>query len=1140
MKRYFSLSDTRSGGLFWRYGVWFVACLLSFCLPSFSAFAQDWSGSILVKLKSAQEIQAQKGGAGGRFKPTATVSARQSAQELAAAFSLGEPDYYLYPPSASSSPGVAVMAKGDEERDRYLRVTPPSADTLDGLVASLSRDPRVAYAEKEPIVRAIGTANDPFFGEQYAHSVTQASLAWDVHTGGPGVTVAIVDTGVDLDHPDLRYSLVAGTSFVDESPDDENGHGTHCAGIAAASGNNGEGIAGASWAARIMPIQVLDGSGSGTLGDVAAGIRYAADQGVSVISLSLGSSEQTQTMQDAVDYARSKDTVVVAAAGNSGTDERFYPGGCDGVVAVGATNHRDSLTEWSNFGDWVTLFAPGDSILSTYLDGGYEILSGTSMATPYVAGAAALLRSYKPELNEEAVKGALRQSTDDIGDQNPTDRAKVQQGRINLARLLGVLPRQTAVLNYIGRSEIVGNQDGQATSGEQIAIRVSVRNLASIEKTFRLVGSSESSAIELVNVEGTIGPVAPGTTMEVSIKSSVVVRMLDRGNPYGEAPSVRLRLLEGDAELQRLDTKIPFGFRQIAGFPVVVPGGEAAGPVTVDDINGDGNREALFPLIDMGWNGFWIVDRQGAPIPGLQIRLPNTSYESVTGRNVAVGNVVDDSRKEIVVGSDRLGSTEPTAIHVFSSNGELLPGFPRALSDSVYIPEVDESRAYGITTPTLVDIDGNGLLDIVLGEGLVSSWFSSWAPSRMFAIGGDGADLLGFPFEVEEQISPRSPVIVDDLNGDGGLEFSTVVDSSAINVWDKYGSSILSRRLWSLGGSDSIPLGLASFPLLGQQRGLSSLGTVGAGMATMPGSEVPGFRSTRGLPQLPDSWNPEGESQVPLWGDFDSDGAMEGVYVMPSKIDGQDTLLVNAVDLKGLVKPGFPIQLSNLPTTRIVGQIVSEDLDGDKSPELVIPMAHGVEIRSPFGRKTFSATILFSPTSALTVSSLTPTIGDLNGDGVAEVLFSSQSETGDLLMNAYELPGTGLGNEPFWPMYQRDPKRTGRLTNPNLTPLAPTPVPAQGRVTLRLYQAKVVVNGRAALKVNARVGGATPVNGDRSSHLNVRIACRFKSMKSERAVPVRISGSTEVRMRGLSPKMKCQAKSRYLGKPIVSNVRSLR
>ena len=155
------------------------------------------------------------------------------------------------------------------------------------------------------------------------------------------------------------------------------------------------------------------------------------------------------------------------------------------------------------------------------------------MATPYVAGVAALLRSYQPELNKEAVKGALRQSTDDIGDQNPTDRAKVEQGRINLARLLGVLPRRTAILKFVGRSEIVGNQDGQVTAGEQIAKRVSVRNLASIEKTFRRVGSTESSAIELVIAEGSIGPVAPGATVEGDVKSSVVVRMLDDASPFG-------------------------------------------------------------------------------------------------------------------------------------------------------------------------------------------------------------------------------------------------------------------------------------------------------------------------------------------------------------------------------------------------------------------------------------------------------------------------------------------------------------------------------------------------------------------------------------------------------------------------------
>lgn len=249
---------------------------------------------------------------------------------------------------------------------------------------------------------------DPLRTEQWALDALHLPAAQDASTGC-GVTIAIVDSGVDLDHPDLRAHLVDGIDLVDgdDRPDDPNGHGTHVAGIAAATAGNGTGIVGAAPCASIMPVRVLDADGAGNDDVIATGIRFAADHGADVINLSLGESglagrlRKGGALNDAMRYANSAGAVVVAASGNEGTPRvRNYRPAVP-VIVVGAIGPDGTPAEFSNFGDPRTLVAPGAEILSTtpltpttiFPDGteGYETLDGTSMAAPYVSGVAALL-----------------------------------------------------------------------------------------------------------------------------------------------------------------------------------------------------------------------------------------------------------------------------------------------------------------------------------------------------------------------------------------------------------------------------------------------------------------------------------------------------------------------------------------------------------------------------------------------------------------------------------------------------------------------------------------------------------------------------------------------------------------------------
>jgi len=229
-------------------------------------------------------------------------------------------------------------------------------------------------------------------------NITAFSLpdAWNL-TQGEGVTIAVLDTGCDLDHPDLAENLLPGKNFVNEAklPDDDNQHGTHVTGIIVAS-NNDIGMVGVAPKAKVLPVKVLDRHGNGSLLNVAKGIRWAVDNGADILAMSLGSPRPTQEVKKALQYAASKNVVTFCAAGNAGlTQNVFYPALYPETIAIGAITEELKRATFSNTGKDLDFMAPGDKIFSTVPDNWYAILSGTSMACPFAVGVAALVLSYK-------------------------------------------------------------------------------------------------------------------------------------------------------------------------------------------------------------------------------------------------------------------------------------------------------------------------------------------------------------------------------------------------------------------------------------------------------------------------------------------------------------------------------------------------------------------------------------------------------------------------------------------------------------------------------------------------------------------------------------------------------------------------
>ncbi len=232
---------------------------------------------------------------------------------------------------------------------------------------------------------------------------------------GTGVRLAIVDTGIDLDHPDLQANIKGGVNAINprKSADDDNGHGTHVAGIAGAL-DNAIGVVGVAPQVSLYAVKVLSRSGSGFLSDVIEGLQWCVGQGIQVVNMSLGTSSDVQSFHDAVAAVHAAGIVQVAAAGNSGIGSADYPAAYPEVFSVSATDSYDNLASWSSWGK-VDLAAPGVNILSTYKGGGYATMSGTSMATPHVAGVAALRLAVYPDETPDQVLAALQAAALDLG-----------------------------------------------------------------------------------------------------------------------------------------------------------------------------------------------------------------------------------------------------------------------------------------------------------------------------------------------------------------------------------------------------------------------------------------------------------------------------------------------------------------------------------------------------------------------------------------------------------------------------------------------------------------------------------------------------------------------------------------------------
>ncbi len=357
------------------------------------------------------------------------------------------------------------------------------------LQEQLAEVKEIASSQPNFIYQTFLTPNDPQYSSLWGMQNINAPQAWDTSTGSNSIVVAVIDTGMDISHPDLTgisvnpYSAITGSSNVSDGV----GHGTHVSGTVGAIGNNSVGVVGVNWNVRIMPVQVCSPGGC-ALTAIVNGIYRAANNGARVINMSLGTRapgvdtcSSAQDTYKAIAYAISKGVTVVVAAGNDSRDASLSsPASCPGVITVGASTQSDGSSSFTNFGSVVDIAAPGVGILSTF-PGGYKSENGTSMASPHVAGAAALLLSVNPNLSPAQVESCLVNRAD------PISSARQIGPRLNIAKALencagtpgtqpptatttlaiGTTPTPASTRFYISGSVFQDNNgDGKFNSGD--------------------------------------------------------------------------------------------------------------------------------------------------------------------------------------------------------------------------------------------------------------------------------------------------------------------------------------------------------------------------------------------------------------------------------------------------------------------------------------------------------------------------------------------------------------------------------------------------------------------------------------------------------------------------------------------------
>lgn len=723
---------------------------------------------------------------------------------------------------------------------------------IERLVEELKQDPDVASVSPNYFRQAFITPNDPLYSQQWHLNQSNnfdinAPEAWDIQTGSATIVTAVIDTGVYINHPDLRDSLYVNpgedgldgsglnkrtngidddqNGYVDDwqgwdtttcneynldtgeclqpknsgnNPNDETmGHGTHVAGIIAATPNNQLGVAGVNWGTKILPIKVLNPQGFGTCEDVIAGMYYAAYLKANVVNLSLGGgsgSDPCDGEESAVNYMIQKGGVVVAAAGNDGSTYKSYPAGFDNVIAVGAVDTEGQHVNFSNYGSWVDIVSPGVNILSTMVpnlvlstncadtDGdGYAACSGTSMATPVVSGIVGLLLSQQSTLSAAEISNILANSATDIP---PLGKDLLTSfGIVNAQKAL--IEMDTALPPIV---QINSPNDGQPIgSSYSIIGYIDVSNFQSYAFNYASVSEPENwhnEGITLLNqnsnsnvgaqwdsslvpagkyllrlTANTVDGRQYQTSIEVVIDHSIYGRWPARTN--SDVMAIEDINQDDRKEIitqgESLIIYQPNG--EISNHYFYAPRGYSTGPTLGNALVGNDQIEIGLRSFNSSGEFVSLVDKQGNLLPG----WPTTAGDGATNYNSIITDINADGVDEVIYMECDINSNPwTTKLQVKKGDGTLLPGFENVIVDH------DLGMCYDPSIPAVGNIDNDANKEIVTSfyDG---SWPNGSEKIATFSHQGNKLWEYGIPFiSGEEVYSPT--IVLGDINGDSIYE----------------------------------------------------------------------------------------------------------------------------------------------------------------------------------------------------------------------------------------------------------------------------------------------------------------------------------------------------------------------------------
>jgi subtilisin family serine protease len=885
--------------------------------------------------------------------------------------------------------------------------------------------------------------------------------AWDLTTASDTVIVAVIDTGIDADHPDIAANLwinaeetpgdsldndengyvddVYGYNFRDDHGDplDDDGHGTHVAGTISAVANNTIGVAGGAYNVKIMSCKFLSG---GTSEDAAEAITYAVDNGARILNNSWGG-PANPFVADAVDYAVAQGAIVFASAGNSGSTVPSSPVSLDNVVGVAATDKWDAKAGFSCYGDWVEMSAPGVNILSLradstdmfaeaaeplvhifpYPDGAYYLSCGTSMSCPYACAAAAMVASYHPGATYDEIVGRVLAGCDPIDEENKPFAGLLGAGRANVLNSLTITPAPHLIYASCEVDDSSGNGDGRLDPGETAALTVTLRNLWENAQSVSGVLSSPDPLVTVVSPVGFYGDI-PTWAFGANELAPYVVE-LDPSHGTGEWIEFSLDL----AATGRYAATVRFWVRthmpELPGWPVAEPEGTNSSPA-VGDIDGDGYPEVL--AVDSG-AGVYAYDRFGDALPG----FPASFGPGLPSDGMAVGNIDGAGGDEVVVG------TSSSKVYAFDGAGNVVAGWPATVG----------SRVSG--TPALYDLDGNTDLEIIVACN----------DGKVYVFEHDGAPAPGWPREMDAGSGynlVKAPPCVGDIDAAG----TDVIIGSCVNgnvyIWNSDGTGYGSPD-GLFAQTDTTNTRIS--PVMADVDGDGRLEIF---IADDAGRVYAWNDDATALPGWP--IDPGGAHNIfyqsPAVADVDGDGELE--ILLCSK-----ECAVYAWEIDGSDVEGWPARASgddpinSSPAVADLGSGLSAEVVACGPDPYVTAFTAGGSVAAGW------------PADIESRAHTAPVVADVDKDGDVEVIVTT-AFTG---LHVIDTDGVRVSGYGWWPTYRHDACRTGtmpvaeitsatELAHVELFPGVPNPfnprvalafaLPSSGPVRLEIYD----VSGR--------------------------------------------------------------------------------